>query len=76
MPLEVTIAVIPHGDEALRETLGTIRITQVERHDDDPGGDRTYSVIGARSSRVRHRRADGALVLVAKALAADTGRPG
>lgn len=73
MPLELRIDVIPRGVESLREILGTVRITQIEQHDQDPGGERTYSVVGARRSEVRHRRRDGALVLVAKALAADAG---
>ena len=73
MPLEGRIDVVPFGIESVRECLGTVRITQVEKHDDDPGGERTYEVVGARKTTVRHHRKDGALVLVAKALASDAG---
>lgn len=73
MPIEVRIDVVPHGVEALRHPIRIVRITQVERLDDDPEGWRVYRVVGARTSRVRHKRSDGAEVLVGLALAADQG---
>ncbi len=76
MPLELSIDVIPHGYEQQRQRIGNIRITQVEKLDADPDGERIYRVVGARDTRVRHRRGDGALALVAKAFASDCGPEG
>lgn len=71
MPIEVRIDVIPHGVETARQQMGTVRITQVEKLDDDPEGWRVYAVSGARLSHVKHKRSDGAMRLVALALASD-----
>lgn len=73
MPLEVRIDVVPHGIEAARKTLRIITITQVEKLDDDPGGERIYEVRGTRTARIQHARKDGAGALAAKALSAYFG---
>lgn len=69
MPIDVKIEMVPHGDDALRHQIGEVRIRQVEKLDTDSDGWRIYEVIGARVTTVRHRRGDGAGVLVAKAIA-------
>lgn len=73
MPLEVRIDVVPHGIEAARRTIDVIHITQVDKLDDDPEGERIYAVKGLKHSFVKHRRGDGAETLAALALAVDTG---
>lgn len=77
MPLEVRVDVIPGDVEAARSNLGKLTITQVSKLDDDPGGLRLYEVkggwTGERVTFVQHARADGAMELARKALAADLG---
>lgn len=77
MPLEVRVDVVPGGIESLREELALLRICQVVKHDENPGGLRTYEVsVGDRVLvAVKHFRADGALVLAASALRAVSGGP-
>lgn len=72
MPLEVSIDVVPHGDESRRERLHTLRVTQVAQLDDHPQGWRRYAVSiddVDQGVTVEHKRADGAYRLVQNVMA-------
>jgi hypothetical protein len=73
MPLRVTVEVIPNGDEARAEVLDVVTITNEgptsQAQAKDPGGHRTYRVVGSGGTLfVAHRRSDGALMLAGRAV--------
>lgn len=74
--MRITVDIVPHGDEDRKETVETVTIAQVARHDSDPGGVRDYALWngpdpeGKPFAVIRHTRADGAAVLAGKAFAA------
>lgn len=69
MPLRVTVEVVPRGDANKKEVIEQFWIAQVEQLDNDVDGVRGYHVyLWDTVDYVRHKRSDGALKLVQKAI--------